>query len=74
MARERSAMMAAAATAHRQARWLRLLGRKNTLTGAGPRYCTEAGHHDREAPGAVDHVRGGGVGIARRDALPDPAP
>lgn len=119
MARERSATMAAAATAHREARQLRragqlrlavttpgvagqvvlrdgsavlirpvrstdaplladgfarlsersrrlrFLGRKATLTEAGLRYFTHVDHHDHEALGALDHVRGGGVGIAR---------
>jgi RimJ/RimL family protein N-acetyltransferase len=43
----------------------RFLGRKNTLKEAELRYYTGIDHHDHEAPGAVDHVRGGGVGIAR---------
>ena len=32
---------------------------------AGPRYFTGVDHRDHEALGALDHVRGGGVGIAR---------
>ena len=78
MARERTAMLTASAAARRQARelrqarrlrlaarWMRFLGRKNTLTEAELRYYTGIDYHDHEAPGAVDHVRGGGVGIAR---------
>jgi RimJ/RimL family protein N-acetyltransferase len=48
-----------------RSRRLRFLGRKNTLTEADLRYFTDVDHHDHEALGAVDHVRGGGVGIAR---------
>jgi RimJ/RimL family protein N-acetyltransferase len=48
-----------------RSRRLRFLGRKNTLTAADLRYYTDIDHHDHEALGAVDHVRGGGVGIAR---------
>jgi RimJ/RimL family protein N-acetyltransferase len=43
----------------------RFLGRKNTLTDADLRYFTDVDHHDHEALAAIDHVRGGGVGIAR---------
>jgi GNAT superfamily N-acetyltransferase len=32
---------------------------------AEPRYLTDVDHRDHEALGALDHVRGGGVGIAR---------
>ncbi len=48
-----------------RSRWTRFLGRKNTLTEADLRYFTDVDHHDHEALGALDHVRGGGVGIAR---------
>ncbi|HEV2537237.1 MAG TPA: GNAT family N-acetyltransferase [Streptosporangiaceae bacterium] len=48
-----------------RSRRLRFLGRKNTLTEADLRYFTDVDHHDHEALGAVDQVRGGGVGIAR---------
>jgi RimJ/RimL family protein N-acetyltransferase len=48
-----------------RSRRLRFLGRKNTLTETELRYYTDVDHHDHEALGAVDHVRGGGVGIAR---------
>jgi RimJ/RimL family protein N-acetyltransferase len=48
-----------------RSRRLRFLGRKNTLTEADLRYYTDVDHHDHEALGALDHVRGGGVGIAR---------
>jgi len=48
-----------------RSRWLRFLGRKTTLTEADLRYLTTVDHHDQEALGAIDHVRGGGVGIAR---------
>jgi RimJ/RimL family protein N-acetyltransferase len=48
-----------------RSRWTRFLGRKNALTEADLRYFTDVDHHDHEALGALDHVRGGGVGIAR---------
>lgn len=48
-----------------RSRRLRFLGRKATLTEAGLRYFINVDHHDHEALGALDHVRGGGVGIAR---------
>ncbi|HEY1917254.1 MAG TPA: GNAT family N-acetyltransferase [Streptosporangiaceae bacterium] len=48
-----------------RSRWTRFLGRKNTLTEADLSYFTDIDHHDHEALGALDHVRGGGVGIAR---------
>jgi RimJ/RimL family protein N-acetyltransferase len=48
-----------------RSRRMRFLGRKNTLTKADLRFYTDLDHHDHEALGAVDHVRGGGVGIAR---------
>jgi len=48
-----------------RSRQLRFLGRKNTLTASDLRYYTDVDHHDHEALGALDHVRGGGVGIAR---------
>jgi RimJ/RimL family protein N-acetyltransferase len=48
-----------------RSRRTRFLGRKTTLTEADLRYFTNVDHHDHEALGALDHVRGGGVGIAR---------
>ena len=48
-----------------RSRRLRFLSRKTTLTEADLRYFTDVDHHDHEALGALDHVRGGGVGIAR---------
>jgi RimJ/RimL family protein N-acetyltransferase len=48
-----------------RSRRLRFLGRKTTLTEADLRYLTTVDHHDHEALGAIDRVRGGGVGIAR---------
>ena len=48
-----------------RSRRMRFLGRKTTLTEADLRFFTEIDHHDHEALGALDHVRGGGVGIAR---------
>ena len=48
-----------------RSRRMRFLGRKNTLTEAELRYYADVDHHDHEALGALDHVRGGGVGIAR---------
>ena len=48
-----------------RSRWTRFLGRKTTLTDADLRFYTDVDHHDHEALGARDHVRGGGVGIAR---------
>jgi RimJ/RimL family protein N-acetyltransferase len=48
-----------------RSRWTRFLGRKNMLTEADLSYFTDIDHHDHEALGALDHVRGGGVGIAR---------
>jgi RimJ/RimL family protein N-acetyltransferase len=48
-----------------RSRRMRFLGRKTTLTEADLRYYTDVDHHDHEALGALDHVRGGGVGIAR---------
>ena len=48
-----------------RSRRFRFLGRKTTLTKADLRYFTNVDHHDHEALGALDHVRGGGVGIAR---------
>jgi len=39
----------------------RFLGRKRTLNEADLRFFADVDHHDREAPGALDHVRGGGV-------------
>jgi hypothetical protein len=46
----------------KRSRRRRFLGRKTTLTEADLRYHTDVDHHDHEA---LDHVRGGGVGIAR---------
>jgi len=48
-----------------RSRWTRFLGRKSTLTDADLRFYTDVDHHDHEALGALDHVRGGGVGVAR---------
>ena len=48
-----------------RSRRMRFLGRKNTLTEADLRYFTDVDHRDHEALGALDHARGGGVGIAR---------
>jgi hypothetical protein len=48
-----------------RSRRMRFLGPKNTLSAAELRYFTDVGHRDHEAPGALDHARGGGVGIAR---------
>jgi RimJ/RimL family protein N-acetyltransferase len=48
-----------------RSRRLRFLGRKRTLTEADLRFFTDVDHRDHEALGALDHVRGGGVGIAR---------
>ena len=48
-----------------RSRRLRFLGRKTTLTDADLHYYADVDHHDHEALGALDHVRGGGVGIAR---------
>jgi GNAT superfamily N-acetyltransferase len=47
-----------------RSRRLRFLGRKRTLTEADLRFFTDVDHRDHEALGALDHVRGGGVGIA----------
>jgi hypothetical protein len=44
-----------------RSRRLRFLGRKRTLTEADLRFFTDVDHHDHEALGALDHVRGGGV-------------
>jgi GNAT superfamily N-acetyltransferase len=53
-----------------RSRQLRFLGPKQGLSPAELRYFTEVDHHDHEALGALDHVDGRGVGIARyvRDA------
>jgi RimJ/RimL family protein N-acetyltransferase len=48
-----------------RSRRMRFLSIKNTLTEADLRYYTDIDHHDHEALGALDHARGGGVGIAR---------
>ena len=44
---------------------LRFLGPKEALSAAELRYFTDVDHRDHEALGALDHARGGGVGIAR---------
>jgi RimJ/RimL family protein N-acetyltransferase len=44
---------------------MRFLGQKEALSAAELRYFTDVDHRDHEALGALDHVRGGGVGIAR---------
>ena len=44
---------------------LRFLGPKAALSAAELRYFTDVDHRDHEALGALDHARGGGVGIAR---------
>ena len=44
---------------------MRFLGPKAALSAAELRYFTDVDHRDHEALGALDHVRGGGVGIAR---------
>ena len=48
-----------------RSRRLRFLRTKDELTPAELRYFTDVDHHDHEALGALDHARGGGVGIAR---------
>ena len=48
-----------------QSRQMRFLMRKKELTPAELRYFTDAGHHDHEALGALNHAGGRGVGIAR---------
>ena len=48
-----------------RSRRLRFLGPKEALSAAELRYFTDVDHRDHEALGALDHVRGGGVGIAR---------
>ena len=53
-----------------RSRQLRFLTPKKELSPAELRCFTDAGHHDHEAPGALDHPGRRGVGIARdeRDA------
>lgn len=48
-----------------RSRRLRFLGSKASLSAAELRYFTDVDHRDHEALGALDHARGGGVGIAR---------
>jgi len=48
-----------------RSRRLRFLGPKASLSAAELRYFTDVDHRDHEALGALDHARGGGVGIAR---------
>ena len=48
-----------------RSRRMRFLGPKEALSAAELRYFTDVDHHNHEALGALDHARGGGVGIAR---------
>ena len=48
-----------------RSRRMRFLGSKEALSAAELRYLTDVDHRDHEALGALDHARGGGVGIAR---------
>ena len=48
-----------------RSRRMRFLGPKAELSAAELRYFTDVDHPDHEALGALDHARGGGVGIAR---------
>ena len=48
-----------------RSRQLRFLTGKKELSRAELRYLTDVDHRDHEALGALDHARGGGVGIAR---------
>ena len=48
-----------------RSRRMRFLGPKEALSAAELRYFTDVDHRDHEALGALDHARGGGVGIAR---------
>jgi len=48
-----------------RSRRMRFRGPKDELSAAELRYFTDVDHHDHEALGALDHVSGGGVGIAR---------
>lgn len=48
-----------------RSRRMRFLGPKKALSAAELHYFTDVDHHDHEALGALDHARGGGVGIAR---------
>lgn len=48
-----------------ESRQLRFLTGKPSLTLAELRYFTEIDHHDHEALGAIDPVKGGGLGVAR---------
>jgi len=53
-----------------RSRQLRFLTPKKELSPAELRCFTDAGHHDHEVPGALDHPGGRGAGITRdeRDA------
>ena len=53
-----------------RSRRMRFLGPKETLSAAELRYFTDVDHRDHEALGALDHARGGGVGIARSTMQP----
>ena len=48
-----------------RSRRMRFLGSKEALSAAELRYFTDVDHRDHEALGALDHARGGGVGVAR---------
>jgi RimJ/RimL family protein N-acetyltransferase len=48
-----------------RSRRMRFPGPKEELSAAELRFLTDVDHHDHEALGALDHVSGGGVGIAR---------
>jgi RimJ/RimL family protein N-acetyltransferase len=48
-----------------RSRQTRFLGGKKKLSAAELRYLTDVDHHDHEALGAVNHLDGRGVGIAR---------
>src|SRR2546423_1865192 len=48
-----------------ESRRLRFLRRQDELSAAELRYFTDVDHHDHEAPGALDHAGGRGVGVAR---------
>lgn len=46
-------------------RWMRFLTPKKELSPAELRFLTDLDHHDHEALGALDHLDGRGVGVAR---------
>ena len=48
-----------------RSRRMRFLYRKDSLSAAELRYLTDIDHHDHEALGALDHLGGRGVGVAR---------